>query len=118
MKKSDKTKKFLFGILVGAVNSLLGAGGGMVAVPLLRHGGLTQKQAQASSVAVILPLSLISAGIYWDNFILGNIPLAVFIISGIFGAIAGSSFLNRISDRWLRLIFGIFVIWAGIRMIK
>lgn len=75
-----KAKMFIFGILVGAVNSLLGAGGGMVAVPLLRQSGLTQKQAQASSVAVILPLSLISAGIYWDNFALGNPPCRIYNI--------------------------------------
>ena len=52
------------GALVGIVNVLLGAGGGILAVPILKKCGLTQKQAQANAVAVILPLTIISFIIY------------------------------------------------------
>jgi hypothetical protein len=44
------------GLLVGAVSGLLGVGGGIVAVPMLAMGfGLTQHEAQATSLAIILP---------------------------------------------------------------
>ncbi len=52
------------GALVGIINILLGAGGGILAVPILKKNGLTQKQAQANAVAVILPLTIISFIIY------------------------------------------------------
>ena len=56
-----KTKKYLFGFLIGIVNALFGAGGGMIAVPFLRTLGLSQKQAQATAICVILPLTVVSA---------------------------------------------------------
>ena len=54
----------LGGFFVGIVNSLLGAGGGLLAVPLLQKSNLTQTQAHASSIAVIFPLSLLSSVLY------------------------------------------------------
>jgi iron complex transport system substrate-binding protein len=64
------------GFLVGVLNGFLGAGGGMLAVPLLKKQGLAQKQAHATAIAVIFPLTLVSAAVY----VLGgkvNLPDAV-----------------------------------------
>ena len=47
------------GVLIGAVNGLFGAGGGMLAVPLLTKLGLERKQAHANAVAVILPITVL-----------------------------------------------------------
>lgn len=54
----------LLGAAVGTVNVLIGAGGGILAVPILKKSGLDQKEAQANAVAVILPLTAISLIIY------------------------------------------------------
>ena len=55
----------LLGLLVGAVNGLLGAGGGMLAVPLLTGAeGLPAKKAHATAIALILPLSAVSTLVY------------------------------------------------------
>ena len=48
----------LTGGLCGVLNGLFGAGGGIAAVPLLKAGGLEQKKAHATSLAVILPLAV------------------------------------------------------------
>jgi len=58
-----KNLKFcLAGGLAGIVNGLLGAGGGLILVPFFRRfTDLGEKEALANSVAVILPLSLVSA---------------------------------------------------------
>lgn len=51
-----KKKLFsLWGTLAGFLNGMLGAGGGMVVVPILKTR-LSEKQAHATSVAVILPI--------------------------------------------------------------
>ena len=46
-KKGKNIKLALSGVAVGAVNGMFGAGGGMLAVPLLKRVGLTQREAHA-----------------------------------------------------------------------
>ena len=72
MKLSQKALGWLGGGVTGLLNGLFGSGGGMVAVPLLEHGGLEPARAHATSIAVILPLSrifgaliLFAAGRMW-----------------------------------------------------
>ena len=56
--------KIIGGLAIGMVNSALGAGGGMIAVPMLRKSGMEQNRAQANAVALIMLLTAASAGIY------------------------------------------------------
>ena len=57
---------WLAGGLAGLANGLFGGGGGSVLVPLLTRGcGLDQRKAFATSVAVILPLCVLSVAIYF-----------------------------------------------------
>ena len=53
------------GVAVGLLNGLLGAGGGMVTVPLLDRLGVRGQKSHATSLAVIVPLSFVSAWLYW-----------------------------------------------------
>lgn len=107
----------LLGVLVGLVNILLGAGGGILAVPILKKCGCTQKQAQANAVAVILPLTVISIIIYakqqYVNFFdtIWIVPLAVG------GAVLGTLVFKKLSSEILRKVFALFMIWAGVRML-
>lgn len=105
------------GLAVGIVNGLLGAGGGMIAVPLLKKLGLSQKQAHANAVAVILPITVLSAVLY---LIKGYVSLAdsfVFIPGGLVGALIGTYCLKKISPIWLKRIFGGFMVYAGVRLL-
>ena len=62
----NKKKYAVIGGLGGLMNGLFGSGGGLFLVPLLTAwAGMEQKKAFATSVAVILPLSLVSAAIYF-----------------------------------------------------
>ncbi len=113
----SKLKSIGSGIIIGIINGLLGAGGGMLAVPMLKKSGLNQKEAHASSIAVILPLSVISAAAY---LLKGNVVLKdalPYLLPGALGAVLGAYLLNKISDKWLRKVFGVFMIWAGIRLL-
>lgn len=113
-------KRFLlpfFGFLSGIMNGLLGAGGGLIVVPLLKHYGLEQQKAQATAISIILPLTAISSFIYYVN---GNIPLDYnlwYIPIGALGAVAGAFLLPKIPNRILKKIFAGFIIWAGIRLL-
>ena len=114
MKK--KVLAALGGVFVGIMNGLLGAGGGMLAVPLLKQFGLEQTRAHATSLAVILPLSIVSTAAY---LLLGRFALAdaaVYLLPGAAGALAGALLLAKIPQHWLRKIFACLIIWAGIRL--
>lgn len=112
-----KNKKIsLLGLIVGLINSLLGAGGGMLAVPILKKSGLSQTEAHATSIAVILPITIISTVIY---AIKGNVPFdgnLWFLLYGAIGAVIGGIILKKIPQKVLKKIFACFIIWAAIRM--
>ena len=113
-----KNKGFLlfFGFLTGVLNGLFGAGGGIVAVETLKHTGLDQKRAQSTSIAVILPLCVLSAVLYFFN---GKVPLDniwFLLPAGLIGALFGTFLMKKISCNLLKKIFCVFMIYSGIRM--
>lgn len=107
----------LGGFIIGVINSLIGAGGGMLAVPMLKRSHLSQSSAHASSIAVILPLTVISASIYLITKKVNFSQATPYLIPGIAGSLLGVFLLPRIPDNILRRIFGVFMLWAGIRMV-
>ena len=66
-KKSRVVKgvSVLLGVLIGFVNGLFGAGGGMLVVPVLTFLlGLNTKRAHATAILIILPLCAVSGVVY------------------------------------------------------
>ncbi len=107
----------VLGVAIGLINGILGAGGGMIAVPLLKKAGLTQKECHANAIAVILPITLISAIIYLYK---GNVTLSdafIYMPTGLLGAVLGTYLLKKISPTWLKRIFGGLMIYAGVRLL-
>lgn len=120
MKKKILWKnRFLIigGILSGFVNGLLGAGGGMLAVPTLRRSGLETKESHAGAIAVIMPLSAASGAMYLLGGRMSLADALPYLPGGIIGAVIGAVFLRKIKPSLLRRIFGAFAIWAGVRML-
>lgn len=111
-----KIKLMLAGILTGTLTGLFGSGGGSFTVPFFEHIGLSPQNAHATSLAVTLPFSVISSILYAtsNDF---DISFALkFIPFGIIGALTGAKALKKISDKLLKKIFGIAMIFAGIRI--
>ena len=109
-------KSALIGTSAGIVNGVFGAGGGMILVPLLTGwAGLEYKNALATSVAIILPLSITSAIIYifrQGSDITSAIPYA---LGGLAGGIIGGRIFKNVSAKWMRRIFALFVIYGGVK---
>lgn len=105
------------GLAIGAVNGLFGAGGGMLAVPFLKKLRFEQKAAHANAVAVILPISVISAVLYMYKDYVNLGDALIYIPTGVIGALAGTFALKKISPLWLKRIFGGFMVYAGIRLL-
>ncbi len=110
-------KPCTFGVAIGLVNGVFGAGGGMLAVPLLKKSGLDQKSAHANAVAVILPITVISAILYLTKDTVSIKDSLVFLPTGLIGSVIATFALKNISSVWLKRIFGGFMIYAGIRLL-
>lgn len=118
-----KTKKIrillvLCGIAIGIVNGLFGAGGGMLAVPVLTYiAKLDERNAHATAIAVILPLCAVSSVVYalgggadWGIFI----PTIIGVTAG---GVLGAALLKKISNDYLPFIFYALMLFAGLKMI-
>lgn len=113
----SKIKSFLYGSAVGLVNALFGAGGGLIAVSAFKSMGYTQKKAQASAIAVILPLCVISSFVYFFKGYYNMSDALPYLPFGLIGAYVGTRLLKKLPDKLLKKIFALFLIYTGIKMI-
>ena len=114
--EKGRWRYWVVGGLAGLANGLFGGGGGSVLVPLLtRWCHMEQRRAFATSVAVIFPLCLLSAGIYlWR----GGLELGValpYVVGGALGGWLGGRWFKGVKMTWLRRGFGLLLIYGGIR---
>lgn len=89
----------------------------MIAVPILLKLGLERKQAHANAVAVILPITLVSAALYVYKGYVSIGQATAFIPGGVAGSFMGAYILKKISPLWLKRIFGAFMVYAGVRLL-
>ena len=112
----NNTRYAVTGALAGAANGFFGAGGGLFLVPLLVSWcGMEQRRAFATSVAVILPLSAVSAAIYWMK---GGLDVAAawpYLLGGAIGGGCAAVAGRRIPAVWLHRCFGVIMLWSGIQ---
>ena len=108
----------LSGAAAGVANGLFGAGGGMVLLPLLsRLTELDGHECFASCVCIILPLSLVSGGVYGlrgGSFATESVP---YLIGGALGGVIAGLLLKRLPTKWLHRVLGAFILWGGARLL-
>lgn len=111
-------KKMLIGIIAGIVSGLFASGGGLILVPIYTYiFGLDEKESRATSLFCMLPMVVLTAIIYSNNNYIDWQLGVKCAIGGIVGGIIGGKTLNKISDKYLQIIFILFLIYAGINMI-
>ncbi|MEI8349420.1 MAG: sulfite exporter TauE/SafE family protein [Candidatus Omnitrophota bacterium] len=109
----------ILGLAAGAISGLLGIGGGLILIPALVYFfGLTQHQAQGTTLAMMVPpIGLLAALKYYRE---GNAKLniALFICVGFFvGAYFGAAFVHKIPETMLKKIFGAAMFLISLKMI-
>ena len=116
MKKYKQLGAGLAGTGAGAVNGLLGAGGGMVLVPLLTLlTNLQDDEVFPASVSIILPMCLVSLSVTWKS---GTIPwpLALpYLIGSTIGGVLAGLLARKIPTVWLHRTLGVLILWGGFR---
>lgn len=116
--KSNVFIKLLAGAFVGFANGFWGGGGGMICVPLLLNViKLSEKKAHATTLLIMLPLSIASLIVYYLS---ENLPLIDALKIGIgflIGGVLGALLLKKISNVWLEILFSIIIIAGGLKML-
>ena len=111
-------KKISLGIVAGFISGLFAAGGGMIVVPAFVHVfKLDEAEARATSVFAILPMVITSGLFYYNNnFVDWSIGIKC-AIGGIIGGFIGTKLLRKLSDKILKILFIIFLVYVSIKMI-
>ncbi len=109
----------VIGLLAGFIGGSLGVGGGIIIVPaLVLILGLTQHQAQGTSLAMMLaPIGILAAINYYREGHVNVGYAVILMIVFILGSYLGSLFAIKLPAVALKKIFGVLMLIAGIRMI-
>lgn len=107
------------GLIAGIFGGMFGIGGGTILIPALVYlFGLTQHQAQGTTLAIMVPpIGLLAAWRYWQA---GNVKLSMagFICAGFFlGGLLGAHLIHNVSDPMLKKLFGVYLLIISVRMI-
>lgn len=106
------------GAVSGALNGFFGGGGGTIIVPLLISAcGFLRKNAHATALLVMLPVSIASAIVYAVNGKMDFLLALPVTIGFSLGGAVGALLLNKLNAAWLKYAFCIIMLAAGVRLI-
>lgn len=107
------------GVAAGVVAGLLGVGGGVLFVPgLVIFLGLSQHQAEATSLLAIVPVALVGA-FNQDRY--GNVRRNDALLLGLLsvaGAAGGVALANLLSGAALRVGFAILILLVAAQLVR
>lgn len=109
----------LVGLLGGFVSGSFGIGGGIIIVPALVFlAGMSQHEAQGTSLAMMLaPVGLFAVFNYYKAGYV-NLKFAVILmIAFLLGSYFGSKLAIHIEGKALRQAFGVLTILMGIKLV-
>ena len=107
-----------FGVFTGVAAGLLGVGGGIMMVPfLLFAAGLSQHEAEATSLLVVLPTAVVASVVLRRRGV-GSFGLALrFGVVGSIGGAAGALLALALPASTLRIVFAVFLAIVGLRQV-
>jgi len=108
---------FACGLLAGVVGGMLGVGGGIIFVPaLVLIVGLSQVEAEATSLLAIIPVAVAAV---WRQREYGNVRMKEGLIIGalsVVGVLVGVVVANAVSGDVLKIAFAALLLLVAVRM--
>lgn len=109
----------LIGVLAGVLSGMLGIGGGALFVPaLVTIIGLSQVDAEATSLLAIVPVALVGA---WRQHGYGNLRVTDALVVGtlaIPGAIGGVALVNALPERVVEVSFAALQVYVALQLLR
>ena len=90
---TEKRKNQIAGAAGGLVNGLFGGGGGMALLPLLTKSTAVYLWQVRPGLELVLP----------------------YLLGGLIGGVLGGLTFEKVPVRWLKVIFGLFLLYGGVR---
>jgi uncharacterized membrane protein YfcA len=119
LKMGNDLGYLLLGLVAGIFSGLIGVGGGVIIVPaLIFLFGLSQHQAQGTTLAMLVPpVGLLAAWTYYrEGYV--DLPIAGWICLGFFvGGFLGARAAAALPDVALERIVGVALLAISIKMI-
>lgn len=116
--KANQSRLFFYGIAIGVVTGLLGAGGGFLLIPtLVLFGKIPMKEAIGTSLLIIALNSLIGFTGDIGHFNIDWLFLTKITVIAMAGIFAGGYIGKKIPGEKLKKAFGWFVLVMGIYII-
>jgi uncharacterized membrane protein YfcA len=107
------------GFLAGAVAGMLGVGGGILFVPALVIGvGLSQVDAEATSLLAIVPVALLGA---WRQHRYGNVRVGDGVVIGVLAApaaVLGVAIVNAVPERVIEVAFACLMLLVAAQLVR
>jgi uncharacterized membrane protein YfcA len=106
----------VLGLTAGVVAGFFGVGGGILFVPTLVALGLSQIEAEATSLLAILPTVAVGA---WRQTGYGNVRWRTAVILGvasIAGAVAGVQIATALPETALRRLFAVLLLGVAAQL--
>ena len=101
------------------MGGLLGVGGGLVMIPLqVMLTGMSQRQANATSLVAIIPIAIAALPIYYFQKGAPQVDFhmaLLLVIGSVVGAYVGARLLRRIPERPLTFGVAVVLFLAGIK---
>ena len=109
----------LIGLLAGILSGLIGVGGGIIIVPaLIYFVDFTQKQAQGTSLGLLLlPIGILAVMNYYNKGLIDTRVVLIMAIGFFVDGFLGSKIALAISEDALKKIFAIVLFYTGFKML-
>ena len=105
------------GVAAGLLSGMFGVGGGILFVPTLTLVlGLTQLEAQATSLAAIIPVVAVGA---WRQHTYGNVrwrAAAAVGVASALGVAGGAILAASLAERTLRVLFALLLVATAVKL--
>lgn len=107
----------LIGLIAGMMSSLVGIGGGVVIVPaLVMIFAFSQKMAQGTSLAMLLPpIGILAVANYYKAGYVDFKIAAILVVAFVAGSYLGSKIVLNLQESTLKRIFGIFLMILAVK---
>ena len=109
----------ILGLIAGILSGLIGIGGGIILIPaLVLLFGLSQHEAQGTTLALMVPpVGILAAWIYYKHGYV-NLQMAAFICIGfLLGGLLGAKLATSLNGLVLQKVFGIALFIIAVKMI-